>query len=131
MYSNEPVMPRSESAKPTVRSNLAATFAGGNGVTRTLGSVTGDALGGAVVRDPDEHDIPACALDEGGDLSRIFPVATVVRDRLTRRVSTGSEVSARLGADPLQLAAELPLIEDEAGYVAAARAPNTLRDYRQ
>jgi site-specific recombinase XerD len=45
-------------------------------------------------------------------------------------VTTGSEVPARPGADPLQLAAELPLTEDEAGYVAAARAPNTLRGYR-
>jgi site-specific recombinase XerD len=37
---------------------------------------------------------------------------------------------AQLGADPLELAAELPLTEDEAAYVAAARAPNTLRGYR-
>ena len=37
---------------------------------------------------------------------------------------------ARLQADPLELAAELPLSEEEAGYVAAARAPNTLRGYR-
>jgi integrase len=37
---------------------------------------------------------------------------------------------ARLGADALALAAELPLTEDEAGYVEAARAPNTLRGYR-
>ncbi|MGH3826069.1 MAG: site-specific integrase [Pseudonocardiaceae bacterium] len=45
-------------------------------------------------------------------------------------MTTGSEVPDRLGTDPLQLAAELPLTEDEAGYVAAARAPNTLRGYR-
>ncbi|MGH3365938.1 MAG: site-specific integrase [Nocardioidaceae bacterium] len=37
---------------------------------------------------------------------------------------------ARLGTDALALAAELPLTEDEAGYVEAARAPNTLRGYR-
>ncbi|MDX6396093.1 MAG: hypothetical protein QOJ73_7156 [Streptosporangiaceae bacterium] len=37
---------------------------------------------------------------------------------------------ARLAADPLELAAELTLTDDEAGYVAAARAPNTLRGYR-
>lgn len=36
----------------------------------------------------------------------------------------------RLGADALALAAELPLTEDEASYVEAARAPNTLRGYR-
>lgn len=40
------------------------------------------------------------------------------------------EVPARLVTDPLKLAADLPLSEDEAGYVAAARAPNTLRGYR-
>jgi site-specific recombinase XerC len=34
------------------------------------------------------------------------------------------------GTDALALAAELPLSEDEAGYVEAARAPNTLRGYR-
>jgi integrase family protein with SAM-like domain len=32
--------------------------------------------------------------------------------------------------DPLDLAVELPLTEDEASYVEAARAPNTLRGYR-
>ncbi len=37
---------------------------------------------------------------------------------------------ARLGADALALAAELALTEDEAGYIEAARAPNTLRGYR-
>lgn len=37
---------------------------------------------------------------------------------------------ARLHADPLELAAELPLSADEAAYVEAARAPNTLRGYR-
>jgi site-specific recombinase XerD len=41
-----------------------------------------------------------------------------------------SDSPARLGADPLELAAGLPLGEDEAAYVAAARAPNTLRGYR-
>ncbi|MEK6439195.1 site-specific integrase [Pseudonocardia sp. T1-2H] len=35
-----------------------------------------------------------------------------------------------LHADPLELATELPLSEDEAAYVEAARAPNTLRGYR-
>ena len=45
-------------------------------------------------------------------------------------MTTGSEVPAWLAADPLELAAELPLTEDEADYVAAARAPNTLRGYR-
>ncbi|MGB8997116.1 MAG: site-specific integrase [Pseudonocardiaceae bacterium] len=46
-------------------------------------------------------------------------------------MTTGSEAApARLVTDPLQLAADLPLSEDEAGYVAAARAPNTLRGYR-
>ncbi|MGH4006619.1 MAG: site-specific integrase [Pseudonocardiaceae bacterium] len=39
-------------------------------------------------------------------------------------------VLARLGTDALDLAAELPLTEDEASYVEAARAPNTLRGYR-
>lgn len=39
-----------------------------------------------------------------------------------------NEVQAR--TDPLELAAALPLSEEEAGYVAAARAPNTLRGYR-
>jgi site-specific recombinase XerD len=33
-------------------------------------------------------------------------------------------------SDPLGLAADLPLSKDEAAYVAAARAPNTLRGYR-
>jgi len=32
--------------------------------------------------------------------------------------------------DPLELAADAPLTDDEAGYVAAARAANTLRGYR-
>ncbi len=32
--------------------------------------------------------------------------------------------------DALDLAVELPLSEDEAAYVEAARAPNTLRGYR-
>lgn len=32
--------------------------------------------------------------------------------------------------DALALAADLPLTEDEAGYVEAARAPNTLRGCR-
>ena len=45
-------------------------------------------------------------------------------------MTTGSETPARLGANPMELAAELPLTQDEAGYVAAARAPNTLRGYR-
>lgn len=46
-------------------------------------------------------------------------------------MTAGSEaVPARLTTDPLQLAADLPLSEAEAGYVAAARAPNTLRGYR-
>jgi site-specific recombinase XerD len=35
-----------------------------------------------------------------------------------------------LHRDPLDLAAELPLSADEAAYVEAARAPNTLRGYR-
>lgn len=38
--------------------------------------------------------------------------------------------SARMHSDPLDLAAALPLSEEEASYVAAARAPNTLRGYR-
>jgi site-specific recombinase XerD len=41
-----------------------------------------------------------------------------------------AQVPARLGADALALAAGLPLTDDEAGYVEAARAPNTLRGYR-
>lgn len=45
-------------------------------------------------------------------------------------MTTGSELPAQLHTDPPELAAELPLSEDEAGYVAAARAPNTLRGYR-
>ncbi len=32
--------------------------------------------------------------------------------------------------DPLELLADVPLTGDEAGYVAAARAANTLRGYR-
>lgn len=32
--------------------------------------------------------------------------------------------------DPLELEADAPLTEDEAGYVEAARAANTLRGYR-
>ncbi|MDQ3885629.1 MAG: site-specific integrase, partial [Actinomycetota bacterium] len=39
-------------------------------------------------------------------------------------------VPAQLRADPLELAIGLPLTEDEAAYVGAARAPNTLRGYR-
>jgi hypothetical protein len=39
-------------------------------------------------------------------------------------------VPARHSSDPLELAAELPLTADEAAYVEAARAPNTLRGYR-
>lgn len=39
-------------------------------------------------------------------------------------------VPARVVPDPLELAAELPLSADEAAYVEAARAPNTLRGYR-
>jgi site-specific recombinase XerD len=42
----------------------------------------------------------------------------------------GPQPPARLQADPLDLAVELPLSDDEAGYVEAARAPNTLRGYR-
>lgn len=46
-------------------------------------------------------------------------------------MTAGSDQApARLAADPLELAAELPLTEDEASYVEAARAPNTLRGYR-
>jgi site-specific recombinase XerD len=41
-----------------------------------------------------------------------------------------SNLPGRPVADPLELAAELPLSADEAAYVAAARAPNTLRGYR-
>jgi site-specific recombinase XerD len=45
-------------------------------------------------------------------------------------ISSAEHTPARLVTDPLQLAADLSLSEDEAGYVAAARAPNTLRGYR-
>lgn len=45
-------------------------------------------------------------------------------------MTASDPVPAQPAADPLALAAELPLTEDEAGYVAAARAPNTLRGYR-
>ncbi|MBA2324344.1 MAG: site-specific integrase [Pseudonocardiales bacterium] len=41
-----------------------------------------------------------------------------------------SELPASRANDPLELAAGLPLSEDEAAYVEAARAPNTLRGYR-
>ncbi len=41
-----------------------------------------------------------------------------------------AEPATRVGGDPADLAAALPLTEDEAAYVAAARAPNTLRGYR-
>jgi site-specific recombinase XerD len=43
---------------------------------------------------------------------------------------TAERTPARLPADPLDLAVELPLTADEAAYVRAARAPNTLRGYR-
>jgi hypothetical protein len=33
-------------------------------------------------------------------------------------------------SDPLELAADAPLTDEEAGYVEAARAANTLRGYR-
>ena len=39
-------------------------------------------------------------------------------------------VPVRRSSDPLELAAELPLTADEAAYVEAARASNTLRGYR-
>jgi len=46
-------------------------------------------------------------------------------------MSAGSDHTVvDLAADPLKLATELPLTQDEAGYVAAARAANTLRGYR-
>lgn len=38
--------------------------------------------------------------------------------------------AAKLGTDPLTVAAESQLTDDEAAYVAAARSPNTLRGYR-
>jgi site-specific recombinase XerD len=44
--------------------------------------------------------------------------------------SPGASTPAKAGTDALELAAQLPLSEDEAAYVAAARAPNTLRGYR-
>lgn len=43
---------------------------------------------------------------------------------------TEETTPARQPAAPPELAAELPLTEDEAAYVRAARAPNTLRGYR-
>ena len=43
---------------------------------------------------------------------------------------TDDRAPARLQDDPLELPPELPLSKEEAGYVAAARAPNTLRGYR-
>jgi site-specific recombinase XerD len=44
--------------------------------------------------------------------------------------ASSEQAPARPVTDPLQLAADLPLSEEESGYVAAARAPNTLRGYR-
>ncbi|MDN5855855.1 MAG: site-specific integrase [Actinomycetia bacterium] len=46
-------------------------------------------------------------------------------------MSTGrARAPVVLPTDPIDLATELPLTEDEAAYVTAARAPNTLRGYR-
>ncbi len=39
-------------------------------------------------------------------------------------------LSSEVASDPLALLDDVPLSEDEAGYVAAARAANTLRGYR-
>src|SRR3978361_1190303 len=44
--------------------------------------------------------------------------------------ASDEQAPARPVTDPLQLAADFPLSEEESGYVAAARAPNTLRGYR-
>lgn len=46
------------------------------------------------------------------------------------RGAAAGATPARLDADPLELATQLPLTADEAAYVEAARAPNTLRGYR-
>ena len=53
-----------------------------------------------------------------------------MNDHPAATASTGPHVPARLHAGPLDLAAELPLTADEAAYVEAARARNTLRGYR-
>lgn len=42
----------------------------------------------------------------------------------------GARIVANIHADPLDLAVEQPLSSDEAAYIEAARAPNTLRGYR-
>jgi site-specific recombinase XerD len=62
-------------------------------------------------------------MPEAPDLSE--PRGLDPSDAPTQPARTGRGVS-----DPLTLAADLPLTEDEAAYVAAARAPNTLRGYR-
>src|SRR5664279_2250418 len=47
------------------------------------------------------------------------------------RADQGPPVPRRAAVtDPLELEADAPLTEDEAGYVEAARAANTLRGYR-
>ncbi|MGH3425980.1 MAG: hypothetical protein ACRDQZ_00130, partial [Mycobacteriales bacterium] len=45
-------------------------------------------------------------------------------------MSSGEVLAVQHESDPLELAAELPLTPEEASYVGAARAPNTLRGYR-
>lgn len=46
------------------------------------------------------------------------------------RAVTAMELTPRPPADPLALLDDVPLSDDEAGYVAAARAANTLKGYR-
>jgi len=47
-----------------------------------------------------------------------------------RRVSSRPASTSDAGSDALDLAAQMPLSQREAAYVAAARAPNTMRGYR-
>ena len=57
-------------------------------------------------------------------------MAPPTESRRTPAQEAGDLTPAQLQTEPLELAAELPLSEDEAGYVGAARAPNTLGGYR-
>jgi transposase InsO family protein len=56
-----------------------------------------------------------------------------ILDVFSRRVfgwQASTSLRTDLALDALELAADAPLTEDEAGYVEAARAANTLRGYR-
>jgi hypothetical protein len=50
--------------------------------------------------------------------------------RYGRPMTTGLAAAGDQGQDPVALLDGVPLTDDEAGYVEAARAANTLRGYR-